>query len=619
MIFSDMIILNVALWSAFALRFSEWWPEKYLAHAWPLFVFTPIAGVAILIKLGLYRAVVRFMSMRLLSSVASGIAILIAADFLYVWLTGVSLPRSIPLIFGLAAWLYVGGSRLLVRSYYHWLTTNDQSVQKVLIYGAGSAGSQLVHSLNQGEEYRVKGFVDDDASIVGSSLAGIKVYPTKVLKDLIEANNIDAVLLAIPNASREQRRSVLQLVSQFPVHVQSIPSMTEIISGEQIEKLKDIELDDLLGRDVVVPDAQLMSKCILNKSVCVTGAGGSIGSELSRQCIENGAQRLVLFEQSEFALYAIEKELSDKITASGVHCDLIPILGSVTNEEHMCRVFRDYRIDTVYHAAAYKHVPLVEANGFAGVCNNAVGTRTAAISATHAGVERFILISTDKAVRPTNIMGATKRIAEQVLQDLAERKGHNTIFSMVRFGNVLGSSGSVVPLFKKQIEQGGPVTVTHPNITRFFMTIPEATSLVIQAGSIAKGGEVFLLDMGQPVRIADMAESMIHLSGLEVKSADNPDGDIEIKFTGLRRGEKLYEELLIDDASFETSHPKILAANEKKLPTDALDTLFANIEKAAKDGNVDELKRLLMGAVSGYKPDAESTAPTSNNVVKLPF
>ncbi len=619
MVLSDMIMLNVALWSAFALRFSEWWPEKYLSDAWALFVFTPIAGVAIFIKLGLYRAVVRFMSMRLLSSVASGVALLIIADYILVKLVGITgISESIPLIFGLAAWLYVGGSRLLVRSYYHWLTTSNQSIQKVLIYGAGSAGSQLVHSLNQGEEFRVKGFIDDDASIVGSSLAGIKVFPTKALKDLIEASNIDAVLLAIPNASREQRRSVLQLLSQFPVHVQSIPSMSEIISGEQIEKLKEIELDDLLGRDVVVPDAQLMSKCILNKSVCVTGAGGSIGSELSRQCIENGAQRLVLFEQSEYALYAIEKELSDKIVESGAHCDLIPILGSVTNKEQMCRVFRDYRIDTVYHAAAYKHVPLVEANGFAGVCNNAVGTRTAAIAATHAGVERFILISTDKAVRPTNIMGATKRIAEQVLQDLAERKGHNTIFSMVRFGNVLGSSGSVVPLFKKQIEQGGPVTVTHPNITRFFMTIPEATSLVIQAGSMAKGGEVFLLDMGQPVRIADMAESMIHLSGLEVKSADNPNGDIEIQFTGLRPGEKLYEELLIDDASFETSHPKILAANEKKLPTDALETLFVNIEKAAKEANVDELKKLLMSAVSGYKPDAKSAAPTSN-VVKLPL
>ena len=298
MVLSDMIMLNVALWSAFALRFSVWWPEKYLADAWGLFVFSPIAGVAIFMKLGLYRAVVRFMSMRLLLSVASGVALLIVANFIFVMLTDVDgMPRSIPLIFGMAAWLYVGGSRLLVRSYYHWLTTSNQSVHKVLIYGAGSAGSQLVHSLNQGQEHLVKGFIDDDASIVGSTLAGIKVYPTKALKYLIEAHNIDAVLLAIPNASREQRRSVLQLLSQFPVHVQSIPSMSEIILGEQIEKLKEIELDDLLGRDVVVPDAQLMSKCILNKSVCVTGAGGSIGSELSRQCIENGAQRLVLFEQ----------------------------------------------------------------------------------------------------------------------------------------------------------------------------------------------------------------------------------------------------------------------------------------------------------------------------------
>ena len=619
MVFVDLLTLVFSLWAAFALRLSDWWPQDYFADNKLFFLLLPILGVMVFGILGLYSTVLRFLSFRLFWLVALGVTCLVLGAYVFSVLVQLgNMPRSVPVIFGLCAFILTGGSRLLFRAYYYWITTSNLSIQNVLIYGAGSAGSQLVHSLNQSEEYRVKGFIDDNASIVGSNLAGIKVYPTKALKDLIEANNIDAVLMAIPNASREQRRSVLQLLAQFPVHVQSIPSMSEIISGEQIEKLKEVELDDLLGRDVVVPDAQLMSKCILNKSVCVTGAGGSIGSELSRQCIENGAQRLVLFEQSEYALYSIEKELSDKIIKSGVQCDLIPILGSVTNKEQMCHVFRDYQIDTVYHAAAYKHVPLVEANGFAGIYNNAFGTRSAAIAATLASVERFILISTDKAVRPTNIMGATKRIAEQVLQDLADRKGHNTIFSMVRFGNVLGSSGSVVPLFKKQIEQGGPVTVTHPNITRFFMTIPEATSLVIQAGSMANGGEVFLLDMGQPIRIVDMAESMIHLSGLEVKSVDNPDGDIEIQFTGLRPGEKLYEELLIDDAVFETSHPKILAANEKKLPTDALETLFENIEKAANEADVDELKKLLISAVSGYRPDAESIAKKSN-IVKLPI
>ena len=619
MVFVDLFSLVFSLWAAFALRLSDWWPQSYLIDNKLFFLLLPIWGVIVFGILGLYSTVLRFLSFRLFWLVASGVTFLVLGVYVFSLLIQFgNMPRSVPVIFGLCAFIFTGGSRLLFRAYYYWITTYNLPIQNVLIYGAGSAGSQLVHSLNQGEEYRVKGFIDDDISIVGSNLAGIKVYPTRALKDLIEENSIDAVLLAIPNASREQRRSVLQFLSQFPVHVQSIPSMTEIISGEQIEKLKDIELDDLLGRDVVLPNAQLMSKCIRNKSVCITGAGGSIGSELSRQCIENGAQRLVLFEQSEYALYAIEKELGDKIRSSGANCDLIPILGSVTNKEQIYRVFRDYRIDTVYHAAAYKHVPLVEANAFAGVCNNAVGTRTAAIAAMHASVERFILISTDKAVRPTNIMGATKRVAEQVLQDLAEHKDHNTIFSMVRFGNVLGSSGSVVPLFKKQIEQGGPVTVTHPDITRFFMTIPEATSLVIQAGSMANGGEVFLLDMGKPVRIVDMAESMIHLSGLEVKSDDHPDGDIEIQFTGLRPGEKLYEELLIDDAAFETSHPKILAANEKKLSTDDLDTLFVNIEKAANDANVDELMKLLMGAVSGYRPDAELIAIKSN-IVKLPL
>ena len=612
---ADMVFLTFSLWAAFALRFSEWWPEKELTNAWPLFIFVPLFGVLAFARLGLYRAVIRFVNLRLMATVAIGVLIVVAGAYIFRAIVSIhDIPRSIPIIFGLSAWLYIGGSRLLVRSYYHWITSKERT-HRVLIYGAGSAGSQLLASLSNDHEMQVVGLVDDDPKLARTTLAGVMVYPANSVGEMIERLRVDTVLIALPNASRPQRRAVLQRLSQYPVHVLTIPSMSEILSGTAVDKVRELDIEDLLGRDAVKPLPHLMAKSLKNKSVCITGAGGSIGSELARQCVEQGVKKLVLFENSEFALYTIERELRELREFGVDPCEIVAILGSVTDAQLMLKVFTNHQVQTVYHAAAYKHVPMVEHNPFAGICNNAWGTRTAADAAVKAGVERFILISTDKAVRPTNVMGATKRVSELALQALAAQPAMKTVFSMVRFGNVLGSSGSVVPVFRKQIAEGGPVSVTHEDINRFFMTIPEAASLVIQAGSMATGGEVFLLHMGEPVRIADLAETMIKLSGYTVKNDRHPEGDIEIVFTGLRPGEKLYEELLVNDQALETSHDKIFCAREAFIPTEQLDDVFNKIQEAAKQDDEKQLKQILSEVVAGYvSSDADTT---SSNVVKL--
>jgi len=602
MLFTDVFLLEFALLSAFALRFSEFWPVSSLQSSWSLFIFTPVVGAILFKWLGLYRVVVRSMSLKFLGHVATGVFILVIFQYSLSIFFDIGLPRSVTLIFGLTSWFYIGGSRLVVFGYIRFLISKNNSLKKTLIYGAGRAGLQLLNILKESDKYQVIGFVDDDVTLHGSMISGRPVYSSNEIKSLIKNFNVRQFFLAVPSASDNQRKSILNRLSGCPVKVQSVPSMSEILEGKELGQLTKIQLDDLLGRDVVMPNPKLLSESIQNKVVCVTGAGGSIGSELSRKSIENGVKNLILFEQSEFALYAIERELSIKISNLGLNCKLTPVLGSVTNEEFLTKIFIDYEVETVYHAAAYKHVPLVEANGFAGLMNNVFGTQSAALAAIKAKAERFILISTDKAVRPTNIMGATKRIAEQILQNLAEDEGQKTIFSMVRFGNVLGSSGSVVPLFESQIKQGGPVTVTHPDVTRFFMSISEAASLVIQAGSIAKGGEVFLLDMGQPVRISKLAELMIHLSGNEIKSTSNPEGDIEITYVGLRPGEKLFEELLIDAKSYNTVHPKILAANEEKISSGELKQLLDEIILVSQEGDLKQMQQLLRRAGIGYNP-----------------
>jgi len=605
LVLADMLALSVALWSAFALRLSDWWPSSFLSDAWALFIAAPVAGATIFIKLGLYRALVRYLNVKLFQTVAIGVLLLVGLIYgatftLDLW----RVPRSIPIIFGLSAWLYLGASRLIFRSYYHWAVNRTLSRGRVLIYGAGAAGAQLAIILTDGGDYQPIAFVDDDKSLKKGSVAGYKVYPTSALADLVKRLRIDHILLAIPSASPEQRKRVLEKLSALHISIKTMPSMLEMLEGESPDVLREIEVDDLLGREMVSPNTDLIAKSIKGKRVCVTGAGGSIGSELCRQALQHGASMIVLYELSEFALYTIEQELAELRSKQSYDAEIIPIIGSVQVKERLEMVLTRFQIQTVYHAAAYKHVPLVEHNVLQGLANNSLGTIKSAEAAEAAGVERFVLISTDKAVRPTNVMGATKRFAELCVQDIASRTQSQTIFSMVRFGNVLGSSGSVVPLFRKQIKEGGPITVTHPEINRYFMTIPEAASLVIQAGSMASGGEVFVLDMGEPVKITNLAENMINLTGLTVKSVDNPKGDIEVVFTGLRPGEKLYEELLISDDVIPTSHEKIMCAREEVLTSSAIQQLLSEADEAIKSEDSDRAREILKVAVSGFNPSS---------------
>lgn len=627
MVLVDMLALVVALWSAFALRLSEWWPQSYLEEAWSLFLVTPLVGVAIFVKLGMYRAVVRYMNVKLLQAVAVGVFLLVlslyvAAITFDIW----RVPRSVPLIFGLAAWLYLGGTRIVYRSYYHWLTAVAANDKTALIYGAGSAGAQLALALQASGEVRPIGFIDDDPKLHKSVVCGLMVYPVDALDSLISKRSVNTVLLAMLNITPARRAAVLDMLSRQNVEVKTMPTLREQLAGEAIDHLRSVEIEDLLGRQAVPPQTKLIERSVSGKAVCITGAGGSIGSELARQALTGGAQTLVLYEQSEFALYSIESELSRVASSGALDCQIVPILGSVLDADRLERVLRQYKVKTLYHAAAYKHVPLVEHNVLQGVLNNVVGTRTTALVAKSCGLERFVLISTDKAVRPTNVMGATKRFAEMVVQCLAKLDNSDTIFSMVRFGNVLGSSGSVVPLFRQQIACGGPVTVTHPEINRFFMTIPEAASLVIQAGSMAKGGDVFLLDMGEPVKIAELARQMIKLSGKTLRDEAHPTGDIEIAYTGLRPGEKLYEELLIGNNPAGTQHPKIMTADEECVTEQELIGAINDIQRAAASNDSDLAREVLMRIVADFNPSSENVdllsadrlgSSATANVVKL--
>ncbi|NAW34739.1 polysaccharide biosynthesis protein [Halomonas alimentaria] len=606
MVATDLVALPLALWSAYALRLAEWWPERYLQPYWWLFVILPPVGVFIFARLGLYRAVVRFMGPQSLWAVVKGsllMAVLMwAAAYFYGW---ESFPRSVPINFALVTLVYVGGTRLLVRSYYQWLIKHYIKKESVAIYGAGGAGHQLAMALSSGHEYYVAAFLDDSPALWQSIIKGVKVHNPAHFKDVAAELGITRVLLAMPSASKAQRKQALDQLVDLPVHVQTVPSMPEIVAGEaSMDQLQEVELEDLLGRDPVPPRRELVDASVRGKVVMVTGAGGSIGSEMCRQVMRGGPSALILFEVCEYGLYAIEHELEAMRIEMGASFPLVALLGNVCDRNRVEAAIRHYGVQTLYHAAAYKHVPIVENNVLEGVRNNVHGTRVVAESAARLGVERCVLISTDKAVRPTNVMGATKRMAELVLQDLAScyalKEGHRTIFSMVRFGNVLGSSGSVVPLFRRQLEQGGPLTVTHPEITRFFMTIPEAALLVIQAGSMAEGGDVFVLDMGDSVKIVDLARRMIQLTGLEVKDEENPDGDIEVMFSGLRPGEKLYEELLIGDSVVGTQHPKILRAHEEVLPHRELVALLEELREAERELDSSRACAVLKRGVSGF-------------------
>jgi UDP-N-acetylglucosamine 4,6-dehydratase len=602
MLLFDAVALPLALGTAIALRSGG---AGDLARLGEAFLWVSLVGIAALSLFGLYRTVTRFIGVRVVGRILAAITLsAVAFGFLEGLTHAWHVRYSAIAIYWAFALLFVAGGRAAVQ-YVCLIGLRTGTRKRIAIYGAGEAGARLSRFLIGGSEFEVVAFVDDHPSLHGNQINGIAVYPPEDLPALVINRRIDRVLLAMPSASRRRRREVLSDLEPLGVHVQSLPDLADIISGKaRIDDLRDVDVADLLGRDPVPPDPKLIASCIRNKSVLVTGAGGSIGSELCRQILRVGPRRLVLCELSELALYNVERELREELAGDQRSVELVPLLGDAGDRRRMSEVLRTYDVQTVYHAAAYKHVPIVEHNIIQGLQNNVICTWSAAEAALEAGVERFVLVSTDKAVNPPNVMGASKRLAELVLQGMQERSD-TTRFCMVRFGNVLGSSGSVVPLFREQIHRGGPVTVTHPQVVRYFMTIPEAAQLVIQAGSMATGGDVFVLDMGQPVRIDDLARRMINLMGLTVRDADHPDGDVEIRYTGLRAAEKLFEELLIGDNVGGTEHPMIMRAIEKRLPWSRIREILEGMT-----GGIDALdcKRVLatlQDAVAEYRPGSE--------------
>ncbi|WP_107367695.1 nucleoside-diphosphate sugar epimerase/dehydratase [Shigella sp. SHS-8] len=619
----DVVMVIFSFWLSYWLRLDE--QTAFLsAPMWFAAAILTIFTVFIFIRIGLYRAVLRYVSAKIMLLIPVGILASTLSLVVISYSLSIMLPRTVVGIYFLVLLLLTSGSRLLFRMILNY---GVKGSAPVLIYGAGESGRQLLPALMQAKEYFPVAFVDDNPRLHKAVIHGVTVYPSDKLSYLVDRYGIKKILLAMPSVSKSQRQKVITRLEHLPCEVLSIPGMVDLVEGRaQISNLKKVSIDDLLGRDPVAPDAKLMAENITGKAVMVTGAGGSIGSELCRQIVRYKPAKLVLFELSEYALYAIEKELSALCDKEVLNVPVIPLLGSVQRQNRLQMVMKSFGIQTVYHAAAYKHVPLVEHNVVEGVRNNVFGTLYCAESAIESGVETFVLISTDKAVRPTNTMGTTKRLAELVLQALSARQSQ-TRFCMVRFGNVLGSSGSVVPLFEKQIAQGGPVTLTHRDIIRYFMTIPEASQLVIQAGAMGHGGDVFVLDMGDPVKIYDLAKRMIRLSGLSVRDDKNPDGDIAIEVTGLRPGEKLYEELLIGDSVQGTSHPRIMTANEVMLPWQDLSLLLKELDQACHDFDHELIRSVLLQAPAAFNPtddicdlvwqQKKSLLSQASNVIRL--
>lgn len=599
---SDSIFLACAFFIAMSLRLERIYVPEGPEVLITLFI-TLLLSLLTFVKLGLYRAVIRYMSNHAMIAVIIGASVSTFVLKFVGYLLDAGIPRSLAVSYWCLTVVFIGGSRMMVRSMVH--RGQVQQKEKVLIYGSGKSGLQLSSMLFHSKDVRPVGFVDDDHLKHGSVINGLPVYAPSMLDKVIRKHGVKSVLLALGHTPRSRRAEVLRFLEPFPVRVQTMPDIADVVSGKaKIEEIRDVEIEDLLGRDEVAADSRLLGHCITGKSVMVTGAGGSIGSELCRQIARLKPSCMVLFELSEFALYEIEQELTELISREKLSIELHALLGSVQHQHRLEVIMRSFNVETVYHAAAYKHVPMVEHNVIEGVRNNIFGTWFCAEAAIQAKVSTFVLISTDKAVRPTNVMGATKRFAELVLQGLSARQSV-TRFCMVRFGNVLGSSGSVVPRFRKQIQAGGPVTVTHPEITRYFMTIPEAAQLVLQAGSMGEGGDVFLLDMGASVRIADFARKLIRLMGLEVRDEHNPEGDIEILYTGLRPGEKLYEELLIGDNPMPTTHPRIMRACEKSLAWQEVEALLDQLDKYSHLFDCEGVRKLLHEAPLGYAPADE--------------
>ena len=629
---TDIVLVWIALWMAFVVRLGfDDLNNPFVVHLW-LFLSAPVVAIPLFVRFGMYRAVMRYFGNDALIAIVKAVSLsaLILALIVYLYSNHQTVvPRSIVFNYWWLSMVLVGGLRLVMRQYFigDWFTaaqhvpfTNrDDGLPKIAIYGAGAAGNQLVAALRMGKLMRPVAFIDDDSSIADRVISGLQVYKPKHIKQMIDDTGAIEVLLAIPSSSRSRRREILGFLEKYPLHVRSVPGFMDLASGRvKVDDIQEVDIADLLGRDAVPAQEELLVRCIKGRIVLVTGAGGSIGSELCRQILASEPTTLLLFDHGEFNLYSILSELEQRVARESLPVKLLPILGSVRNQAKLLDVMTTWKVDTVYHAAAYKHVPMVEHNIAEGVLNNVIGTLNTAQAALQAGVANFVLISTDKAVRPTNVMGSTKRLAELTLQALSRElapvflgdesnisRVNKTRFTMVRFGNVLGSSGSVIPLFHKQIKSGGPLTVTHPKITRYFMTIPEAAQLVIQAGSMGQGGDVFVLDMGEPVKIVELAEKMIHLSGLSVRSDKNPHGDIAIEFTGLRPGEKLYEELLIGDNVVATNHPMIMSANEDHLPWDVLKARLTELLAAVELDDYAKVRQLLRETVSGYTPDGE--------------
>jgi FlaA1/EpsC-like NDP-sugar epimerase len=598
----DVFLALLSTWLAYTLRLEQF--NVPTGAQWFVYALAPALAVPIFVKFGLYRAIFRYTGQAALQATALAVLLYACAlSAILLWQRWLMVPRTLGVLQPLIFFVMVGASRAWAR---FWLADvgHSSSMQsgRLLIYGAGTAGAQTAAALRMSHQYALLGFVDDDPAKIGGSVNGIPVYAPADVEVVIARQGVSDILLAMPSVTRERRNTILHSLRHLPVHVRTLPGMSDLASGRvTVNDFRELDIEDLLGRDPVPPSAALLAQDLADQVVLVTGAGGSIGGELTRQIVHQRPRRLLLLDHNEFGLYSIHQELQGICLAKGFSVELIPLLGSVTNPERLAAVFTTYRPSTVYHAAAYKHVPMVEDNPGQGILNNVFGTFNTAQAALASGVRRFVLISTDKAVRPTNIMGASKRMAELVLQALAQQSA-STCFTMVRFGNVLGSSGSVVPLFRQQLAAGGPLTVTHADVTRYFMTIPEAAQLVLQAGAMGLGGDVFLLDMGQPVKILDLARRMVELSGLQLRDADHPDGDIEIAITGLRPGEKLYEELLIGENPEPTAHPRIMKAHEAHLDWPALHPHLTTLRQAADADQSEAIKAVLKVCVQGYQP-----------------
>ena len=611
MMAADSVMIVAALALSFVLLDRDFFSQDqrfyfYLAIATTL-------SILVFARIGLYRALVLYMGLQSGFLVLQGVTIatcMLAASYFFSQ-TPLSSDFSILPIFWMIALLFIGGSRFITKVFLQSLIQNFRPKEPVIIYGAGSSGMQLVVALQNGDQYLPVAFVDDSHNMLGSTVHGIRVYNPNALYELIENFSVRQILLAIPSATHAERKEILNRLEHLPVHVKTVPDLFDMVSGKVgVDQVRDIDIEDLLGRDIVPPNPELLGACISGQSVMVTGAAGSIGSELCRLIININPRRLILLDSFEYGLYEIENELREKLKdiENGDKIEIVALLGSVCNRVQMGSAIQRFSVDTVYHVAAYKQVPMVEKNIVEGVQNNIFGTLISAQAAEQYEVKNFVLISTDKAVRPTNFMGATKRFAEQVLQAIAQGECA-TRFSIVRFGNVLGSSGSVVPLFRKQISAGGPVTVTHPEVTRYFMTVREAAQLVIQAGSMATGGDVFVLDMNEPIRIVDLAKKMVHLMGYDIKDENSYRGDIAIEYTGLRPGEKLHEELMIGELVTGTEHPKIVRAEEETLSWEALQRLLDRLRKACSQIDLQEIRTVLMEAVDGFEPKEEVSDP----------